>query len=303
MTAALTSYRPDTMPVGGTILASAGNNGLPPAGSASAKSAPATASSAPTSSGFGFSDVLAILNPLQHIPVVGTLYREWTGDTISPAARIAGDTLYGGVFGLAASVADTLVEGETGKDFGSHIYDTLFGGDTSSSPAATGPAGVTLAPAQAAGATISATPSAGSTPAAPGSFIASLQHGGSHKRAVPLSTSVPLPNVHAGDQALSNAAPSQSEAANAALASAAQQSTNVYGALGSPLPSQTPSQLPSQPATPNSPSSALPTSPVPNPLATTPQADVSNLMLQALDKYNAMARQNGINGSSVSLTN
>ncbi|MBT5663730.1 MAG: hypothetical protein HOJ06_00205, partial [Rhodospirillaceae bacterium] len=40
--------------------------------------------------GLTFGDVLDIINPLQHIPVVSTLYRELTGDEISPGARMAG---------------------------------------------------------------------------------------------------------------------------------------------------------------------------------------------------------------------
>ena len=34
--------------------------------------------------GFTFLDMLDIINPLQHIPVVSTLYRAITGDTIEP---------------------------------------------------------------------------------------------------------------------------------------------------------------------------------------------------------------------------
>ncbi|MEP4884867.1 MAG: hypothetical protein ABJ215_00715, partial [Alphaproteobacteria bacterium] len=37
-----------------------------------------------------FSTLLDIVNPLQHIPLVSSLYREITGDEISPSARIVG---------------------------------------------------------------------------------------------------------------------------------------------------------------------------------------------------------------------
>ena len=33
------------------------------------------------SDGFSFLDVLDIINPLQHLPVISTLYRQVTGDT------------------------------------------------------------------------------------------------------------------------------------------------------------------------------------------------------------------------------
>jgi hypothetical protein len=63
-------------------------------------------------------DVMEILNPLQHIPIVSIIYRRMTGDKIGPMERIAGDTLYGGVIGLASSVANVAFEQVTGKDFG-----------------------------------------------------------------------------------------------------------------------------------------------------------------------------------------
>ena len=82
-------------------------------------------SKAERESGF-LNDIIDIINPLQHIPVISTLYRKLTGDEIGQAPRIAGDTLYGGVFGsflsgLVSSVANVLVEAATGRDIGAHI--------------------------------------------------------------------------------------------------------------------------------------------------------------------------------------
>jgi hypothetical protein len=37
-----------------------------------------------------FADFIDIINPLQHIPIVSTLYRSMTGDTIGGPARIHG---------------------------------------------------------------------------------------------------------------------------------------------------------------------------------------------------------------------
>ncbi|NQU57288.1 MAG: hypothetical protein HQ513_08635 [Rhodospirillales bacterium] len=78
--------------------------------------------------GFTFLDFLDIINPLQHIPVVGTLYREMTGDQIDPGSRIAGGTLFGGPVGAAVSLVDVAVEQSSGQDMGEHMM-ALFGED------------------------------------------------------------------------------------------------------------------------------------------------------------------------------
>ncbi len=70
--------------------------------------ADATKSSAATSDDLdsmwhiSFDDVLDVVNPLQHFPIVGTVYRALTHDQIKTPEKIAGDTLYGGVMGLAS---------------------------------------------------------------------------------------------------------------------------------------------------------------------------------------------------------
>ena len=40
-----------------------------------------------------FWDVLDIINPLQHIPLLSIVYREITGDTLHPTARVLGGAL------------------------------------------------------------------------------------------------------------------------------------------------------------------------------------------------------------------
>lgn len=99
--------------------------------------------------GLSFGDVLDTLNPLQHIPVVSSIYRELTGDTISPGARVAGGALYGGPIGLVASVFDAAVEAVSGSDLGEHVIATLTGdkGTDAKSVASAVPAAPT-APAQ-----------------------------------------------------------------------------------------------------------------------------------------------------------
>lgn len=62
--------------------------------------------------GFSFGDILDIVNPLQHIPVLNTIYRKLTGDTIAPAMQIAGDALFGGPIGAAISVIKTAIKSQ-----------------------------------------------------------------------------------------------------------------------------------------------------------------------------------------------
>jgi hypothetical protein len=53
-------------------------------------SADNTAPGATADAGEFFSTLLDIINPLQHIPLVSKLYREWTGDEINSPARMVG---------------------------------------------------------------------------------------------------------------------------------------------------------------------------------------------------------------------
>ena len=79
---------------------------------------------------FSFHDLVSIVNPLQHIPIVSTLYRAITGDSIKPLERIAGDTLYGGAWGFVSSVANLAFKDMTGKDFGETALALVEGDDT-----------------------------------------------------------------------------------------------------------------------------------------------------------------------------
>jgi len=58
-----------------------------------------------------------VINPLQHLPVIGTIYRAITGEHLDPVEKIAGDTLYGGLWGAVSSIADVAFESITGKSF------------------------------------------------------------------------------------------------------------------------------------------------------------------------------------------
>ncbi len=73
--------------------------------------------------GLTFADLIDVINPLQHIPIVATLYREMTNDTIAAGPRMMGATLFFGPLGFASAVANVTMEEATGKDFGAHMVD------------------------------------------------------------------------------------------------------------------------------------------------------------------------------------
>ncbi|CAK0755171.1 conserved hypothetical protein [uncultured Gammaproteobacteria bacterium] len=81
-----------------------------------------------------FHDALSVINPLQHLPIIGTLYREATGDTINPTARVLGGILFGGVTGGIGAVFDAIMEQKTGKDMGGTLYAALFEDDSTPAP-------------------------------------------------------------------------------------------------------------------------------------------------------------------------
>jgi hypothetical protein len=106
----------------------------------------------------GFSDLLAAINPLQHIPIIGSIYRAITGDTMSPTAEIVGGALFGGIVGAMSSLADVVFAQATGKSVGDTVlawlgFDTKPTGTTQFAKAnlpstpATPPPSISAAPA------------------------------------------------------------------------------------------------------------------------------------------------------------
>jgi hypothetical protein len=57
-----------------------------------------------------FGEFVDVVNPLHHIPIVNTIYRNLTGDTISPVAKIMGGGIYGGPIGAATSIAMAAID-------------------------------------------------------------------------------------------------------------------------------------------------------------------------------------------------
>ena len=97
---------------------------------------------------FSFDDLLDIVNPLQHIPVISTLYRAITGDKIGTPEKIAGDTLYGGLIGLFASLGDAVFKEVTGKDVGDTVLAFLTGDDAAPAQAASSEKPAQVTPAE-----------------------------------------------------------------------------------------------------------------------------------------------------------
>jgi hypothetical protein len=100
-----------------------------PASPASQNAVSGTATAAFGEDGFTFGDLVDIINPLQHIPIVSTIYRKITGDEIAAGSRVIGDGLFGGALGFLSGLVNLAVEQETGKDIGGHVM-ALFDDDS-----------------------------------------------------------------------------------------------------------------------------------------------------------------------------
>jgi hypothetical protein len=74
---------------------------------------------------FGFGDLVDIINPLQHLPIVATIYRNLSGDRIGALPRVVGGALWGRIGGFVTGAVNAVVEWFTGKDIGDHIYAFL----------------------------------------------------------------------------------------------------------------------------------------------------------------------------------
>jgi hypothetical protein len=76
-----------------------------------------------------FGDVLSALNPLQYSPVVGSIYRAVTGDTIPETLKTVGSLavsgILGGPIGLAISAATTLFEKVSGIETDRIVHQAL----------------------------------------------------------------------------------------------------------------------------------------------------------------------------------
>ncbi len=83
---------------------------------------------------FGFKDLLDIVNPLQHLPVIGSVYRYLTGDEPSGGARIIGDAIFGGPIGFGTGVVSAMLTDSKGHDLGERALAAVFGPPSSDGP-------------------------------------------------------------------------------------------------------------------------------------------------------------------------
>lgn len=105
----------------------------------------AGAGAARASEGLTFREILSGLNPLQHIPVIGTIYRAITGDAIPETSRRIGSFavsgLMGGPIGMLTNLALLAIEKLTGIDpekVGQDILASVgIGGHADAVPAST----------------------------------------------------------------------------------------------------------------------------------------------------------------------
>jgi hypothetical protein len=113
--------------------------------------------------GFTFGDFLDIINPLQHIPVVSSIYRRLTGDTIDNGAQLAGDCLFGGPLGYLGYVANSAyADGHDGQSIGDSVVAFFAGPEKGKDAAPETMVADASASATAAGAAARFEPAAGS---------------------------------------------------------------------------------------------------------------------------------------------
>lgn len=79
---------------------------------------------------FGFLDLVDMVNPLQHIPIISTLYRNLTGDTIKPVSEVVGGAAFGGPIGAVAGIVNAFMQIETGKDVGDNMLASIKGDES-----------------------------------------------------------------------------------------------------------------------------------------------------------------------------
>lgn len=111
-----------------TAVATIDPNARPQPAQARQDNAAARAKDTPKEAEFTFDDLIDVINPLQHLPIVSTIYRAITGDEITPHARAMGGGLYGGPVGLLSAGVSMAVEEAVG-DSPDKILASLFSSD------------------------------------------------------------------------------------------------------------------------------------------------------------------------------
>jgi hypothetical protein len=216
---------------------------------------------------FSFHDLIDTINPLQHLPIIGSIYRWITGDKIGAIPRIVGDTLFGGPIGLVTSLVNVALKEETGRDVGETVV-AQFSSDPAPNVAAAPGKPDADKKADAATPTTASAPGAASVPS------------------VALS-GMPLPGAATGAKPLVQGSPTSEFAATAqrklfgsgAAAVPARQLSSTPVPLqpaGVPLAHLQPGTAPLR--------SSVGAANAPD-LPSNPPVDVSQKMLDALDRY------------------
>ncbi|MDB5368272.1 MAG: hypothetical protein JWM77_4199, partial [Rhodospirillales bacterium] len=81
-----------------------------------------------------FGDMLEAINPLQHLPLVGTIYREATGDDIKTLPRLIGGAIFGGIFGLIGAAVESVIKEASGATIGEHLLHAVGLGHDEKTP-------------------------------------------------------------------------------------------------------------------------------------------------------------------------
>lgn len=79
--------------------------------------------------GPSFADFLDIINPLQNLPIIGSIYRYLTGDERGAIPAVIGGALFGGPIGMAFAALEAAGKGESGEDIGGSVMAALFDDD------------------------------------------------------------------------------------------------------------------------------------------------------------------------------
>ncbi|MEQ8586604.1 MAG: hypothetical protein RLO01_10330 [Thalassobaculaceae bacterium] len=244
-----------------------------------------------TDESLGFADFIDIINPLQHLPVVGTLYRELTGDTMSETARMAGGVVWGGPAGLVGALANTITERESGGDLGATALAMARGGvagDDPAAPAADPETALAAAPASAA-----PTPLGPPSPAV-AQFAAAAPAGGAGAQPALASVSNPAAASAAAQEFSGNAASRLDAFIQRASAVRTADQVPVRDAVqsraGAELTATAAAMKSAPPRAPTAAASAPDRSEAPAPLrlASDGNTDVAHWMMRALDRYETM---------------
>jgi hypothetical protein len=251
-----------------------------------------------------FSDFVALLNPLQNLPVVGTIYRQMTGDVPHPAARVIGGLIWGGPIGLIGAALTYVAEQVSGKGT-TEIVKSIFDGsatapalaDAAPPPGSADPAVEPVAAGVAPPMTAQAAAAAAPAPALPDTQppVAPVQQGAisqSRTRA-PGTRDLAFYQAHAGARLpAASSAPSPSGPLAAAQLPAFQRP--VTPVLGPEPTSPAALQTVRTPAA-QAQEAGVDTAMMPE----TTSADFAQRMLQGLERYNALTRAGAMRASTL----